>query len=83
MADGDAGADPVSACVAWVESRTSTAFKHVKADKFKKAFTDPDNMCVPQLPARSAPVRSRCVTAADRCGMTLVGQPLVAPRSGG
>lgn len=49
MAAEGAGADAPAAeegdaRVAWVEQRTSTAFKHVKADAFKKAFSDEENM---------------------------------------
>lgn len=44
MADGEEKGDDVR--LRWLEARVNHSFRHIKAEKLKKAFSDPDNMCV-------------------------------------
>ena len=44
MADGEEKAD--DGRLRWLESRVVHSFRHIKSDKLKKAFSDPDNVCV-------------------------------------
>ena len=39
-------ADGVDDRLSWLEARTATAYKHLKPDKFKKAFLSDENTCV-------------------------------------